>query len=285
MTRPNLPKRRSDGQPLIVSEQRRKELGGSFASAQAAAEAGEYDALRPRYPEQAVKDLLALVRFRAGCDFQHEAFPRVVEFGAGTGIFTRQLLAAGARVHAVEPSAPMLEILLETSREFGSDSTVHGHCASYEETGLPGACADLVVAAQAWHWFDPAHAQTEAARLLKPHGTLALIWNYLDTSDSTVHRLTRIMRAGDVYRPDWRPSLNPELFSPASSTEYRWKRTLKVTEILRYATTLSSWLSADDVERAKRRTNLEDFLLRERGLAPEDSVVLPQITALHMSTR
>lgn len=283
MTPPNLPKRRSDEQPQIVSEQRRKHLGDSFAKSQSAAEAAEYDAVRPRYPEQAVTDALDLVRFRA--QDTPEALPTVVEFGAGTGIFTRQMLAAGAHMHAVEPSAPMLKVLLETSREYGGGSTVQGHCASYENTDLADNCADLVVAAQAWHWFDPAAAQAEAARLLKPHGVLGLMWNYLDTSDPTVHRLTRIMRAGDVYRPGWRPRLDPEYFSPASSLEYRWSRTLKVTEIFRYATTLSSWLSADDAERARRRTNLEDFLLRERGLAPEDSVMLPQITALHMSTQ
>jgi SAM-dependent methyltransferase len=286
MTRPNRPKRRSDEQPQIVSEQRRQQLGGSFADQQSAAEAAEYDAVRPRYPDQAVAETLALARSPQVGGDAHEQLPSVVEFGAGTGIFTRQLLAAGAHVHAVEPSAPMLEILLARSRGvLERGSTVQGHCASYESTGLRDGCADLVVAAQAWHWFDPAAAQAEALRLLMPRGALALIWNYLDTADPTVHRLTRIMRAGDVYRPGWKPRLDQAYFDPACRVEYRWSRTLTVTDIFRYATTLSSWLSAGSAERAKRRANLEDFLLHESGLGPEDLVVLPQITVLHTSRR
>lgn len=284
MTSPNRPKRRSDAQPQIVSERRRHQLGASFALKLSAAAAHDYDAVRPRYPQQSVHDTLALAVPGEVADA--ERVPTVVEFGAGTGIFTRQLMDAGAHVHAVEPSAAMLEILLTTSRVSGDQrSTVLGSCASYEDTGLSDDSADLVVAAQAWHWFDPEAAQAEAARLLKPRGALALIWNYLDTADTTVHRLTRIMRAGDVYRPDWQPRLDPGHFSPARSNEYRWSRTLSVAEILRYATTLSSWLAADEAERLRRQSNLEDFLLGELALNPEDPVVLPQITALHMSRR
>src|SRR5699024_6875524 len=116
--------------------------------------------------------------------------------------------------------------------------------------------ADIVVAAQAWHWFDPQLVQKEVRRLLVPGGGLGLIWNYLDTADPTVHRLTRIMRAGDVYRPGWRPTLEAGKFTAPQTGEHRWTRTLSVGELFRYATTLSSWLTADDDARARRRANL-----------------------------
>lgn len=288
MSQPNRPKRRSDAQPQIVSDQRRQQLGTSFTE-QSADEALEYDAVRPRYPRPAVTGILA----------QGPDSPQVVELGAGTGILTRQLLDRGARVVAVEPSPPMLGILLSSSQEMlGPESaerprtartrsrsraqaTVEARCAPAEQTGLPGGCADIVVAAQSWHWFDPAAAQAEAARLLGGQGVLALIWNYLDTADPTAHRLTRMMRAGDVYRPEWQPTLAPALFCSVQSTEYRWQRTLTVAELFRYATTLSSWLSADDAERTRRRANLTDYLHGELGLADDDAVELPQITALH----
>lgn len=286
MMPPNRPKRRSDAQPQIVSAQRRHQLGGSFAEQQTAAEAAEYDALRPRYPARAVTQTLSQVRPAQPAEGGTHQLPSVVEFGAGTGILTRQLLEAGAHVHAVEPSVPMLDILLESSRAVaGNRSRVQGHCASYECSGLPDDCADLVVAAQAWHWFDPAAAQAEAFRLLSPGGSLALLWNYLDTADPTVHRLTRIMRAGDVYRAGWQPRLDPVYFMPIHSVEYRWSRTLSVSEIFRYATTLSSWLSASPASRATRRTNLEDFLFGELGLEADHEVVLPQITVLHTARR
>lgn len=268
MSQPNLPKARTDAEPQIVSSPRREQLAAAFAQQQTAAEAEQYHALRPRYPQPAVAEMLA----------RSPGPARVVELGAGTGILTHQLLAAGAQVHAVEPSRPMLEILLSRSA-----LPVEGTCASAEDTGLPAGCADIVVAAQAWHWFHPERTQQETVRLLRPGGALAMIWNYLDTADPRVHRLTRIMRAGDVYRPDWQPALNPQLFSTVQSREYRWQRSLTVAEIFGYATTLSSWLTADGAERAKRRRNLEDYLLKELGLSLSSELRIPSITGLHMA--
>lgn len=182
-------------------------------------------------------------------------------------------------MHAVEPSAAMTQVLSHAAGAWSEQLTIT--LARAEETGLPRGQADVAVAAQAWHWFDAEAVQTEIASLLAPGGALALIWNYLDTADPTVHRLTRIMRAGDTYRPGWRPTLDEQVFTPLRTTEYRWTRTLTAAELFRYATTLSSWLSAAEDERARRRANLEDFLHRELGLSSDAPVQLPQITALH----
>lgn len=274
---PNRPKARTDAEPVIIDEQRRRLLGASFAEQQSVVEAQEYDAVRPRYPQQAVDDILALAA--AAADPRHDAQPRIVDLGAGTGILSRQLLQAGARVHAVEPSAAMTQVLSHAAGAWNEQLTIT--LARAEETGLPRGQADVAVAAQAWHWFDAEAVQTEIASLLAPGGALALIWNYLDTADPTVHRLTRIMRAGDTYRPGWRPTLDEQVFTPLRTTEYRWTRTLTAAELFRYATTLSSWLSAAEDERARRRANLEDFLHRELGLSSDAPVQLPQITALH----
>ena len=274
---PNRPKARTDAEPVIIDEQRRRLLGASFAEQQSVVEAQEYDAVRPRYPQQAVEDILALAA--AAADPRHDAQPRIVDLGAGTGILSRQLLQAGARVHAVEPSAAMTQVLSHAAGAWNEQLTIT--LAGAEETGLPRGQADVAVAAQAWHWFDAEGVQTEIASLLAPGGALALIWNYLDTADPTVHRLTRIMRAGDTYRPGWRPTLDEQVFTPLRTTEYRWTRTLTAAELFRYATTLSSWLSAAEDERARRRANLEDFLHRELGLSSDAPVQLPQITALH----
>lgn len=269
---PNRPKPRPAGQPLLTDEVRRRCLGSAFADAQDLAQAREYDALRPRYPQGAVRQIMELAP---------EGAPRIADLGAGTGILTRQLLAQGAWVVAVEPGEAMRQVLAETAAEHADRLSISQ--APAERTGLGEGSAEIVVAAQAWHWFDAEAVQQEIARILGPGGASALIWNYLDTSDGTVHRLTRIMRAGDVYRPGWQPVLKGRLFGPVQTTEHRWSRSLTVGEIFRYATTLSSWLSAGEADRARRRANLEDYLLGELGLSEDSEVELPMITVLHLA--
>jgi SAM-dependent methyltransferase len=100
----------------------------------------------------------------------------VVDLGAGTGKFTRLLALTGAEVTAVEPVREMRTRLAELL----PGVVVTGGTA--EATGLPDGCADAVVAAQSWHWFQEEHALAEVERLLRPGGALALVWNTYDTS-------------------------------------------------------------------------------------------------------
>ena len=318
MSQPNRPKRRSDGQPQIVSDQRRQQLGASFAE-QSRAEALEYDAVRPGYPEAVIAEVLALANgshedrgtdpgqtaekggagTESGGRLEGQRLPTVVDLGAGTGILTRQLLSSGAGVIAVEPSRAMLDLLLNTSEQSvgpqnaevsHEDSTtgpprsaqpaVQGRCAPAEQTGLPVGCADIVVAATAWHWFDPAEVQAEILRILKPQGAVAVLSNHLDNTQDWVLRMARIMRAGDNYRPDWKLQLGPGFTEPHSA-EYRWSRSVTTDELMRLNTTLSSWLTADGEQRARRRENLSWYLHQHLGYQPGQAVQVPYITSLH----
>lgn len=265
MSQPRRPKRRSDAEPQIVSDQRRQQLGSSFAE-QSIGEAADYDAVRPGYPDAALADIRCLA----------PESPQIVELGAGTGILTRQLLAAGAHVVAVEPSPEMLNLLLRTSPH----TTLEGRCATAEDTGLDSGCADIVVAATAWHWFDPESVQAEILRILRPHGVLAVLSNHLDNTQDWVLRMARIMRAGDNYRPDWKLRLGPG-FTAAQTTEYRWTRLMTPEELMRLSTTLSSWLAAKDPDRQRRRENLRWYLYEHLGHQPGDKVQVPYITSLH----
>ncbi|GAA3050549.1 MULTISPECIES: class I SAM-dependent methyltransferase [Actinomycetes] len=247
------------------------------------AAAREYDELRPRYPKQVVEAILGPVARVSG--------PlRVADVGAGTGILTRQLLAAGedrvARVHAVEPSGPMTQVLQETVDDDEElRRRLQVHLTSAEDTGLEQGAVDVVVAAQAWHWFETGAVQREAHRILAERGALAIVSNHLDTSDPWVHRLTRIMRAGDVHRPGWSPPLDPRLFAPPRTEEFTWSRRLTADDVRRLAATMSSWLRAGPKERARRRENLDWYLDEHTGLAGDDVVELPYLTVLHTAQR
>lgn len=127
---------------------------------------GNYVRYRPGYPPEVIEVL------KSECGLGPSA--AVADVGAGTGIFTRLLLETGARVYAVEPNREMREAAEAGSEYRPNFSTV---AATAEATTLPDASVDLVTAAQAMHWFDAAAARAEFARILKPEGNVALIWN------------------------------------------------------------------------------------------------------------
>lgn len=137
--------------------------------------ADAYDRGRPAYPAEAVAWL-------AGGDAQV-----VLELGAGTGKLTAELVAQGHAVHATEPDAAMLRIL--EARVPGASVKQ----AAAEEIPANDRSVDVVVAAQAFHWFDHAAALPEIARVLKPGGHLAVVWNDLDQRIPWVRRLRAIL--------------------------------------------------------------------------------------------
>jgi SAM-dependent methyltransferase len=125
-----------------------------------------YVRYRPGYPRE-VLDLL-----RNECGLCAESV--VAEAGSGTGKLTELLLQAGCRVFAVKPNEAMRkagEGLLKSNPRFTSVA------GSAEVTTLPDRSADLIVAAQAFHWFDRERSRVEFRRILQPGGWVALIWN------------------------------------------------------------------------------------------------------------
>jgi SAM-dependent methyltransferase len=126
----------------------------------------DYVRHRPSYP----RGVIALLREQAGLG---EASV-VADIGSGTGIFTRLLLGAGARVWAVEPNDAMRQAAEAEFRDRAAFTSIRG---TAEATGLPERSVSLVTCAQAFHWFDAAAARREFMRILEPGGRCALIWN------------------------------------------------------------------------------------------------------------
>ncbi|HET6379723.1 MAG TPA: class I SAM-dependent methyltransferase [candidate division Zixibacteria bacterium] len=160
--------------------------------------AGEYDRFRPGYPD-ALFDTIA-----TRLDLPER--PCVVDLGAGTGRATLAMAERGWRVTAVEPGRPMLDLLRSAATDAGLlVATVQ---APAEETGLDPGSADLVTAAQSFHWFDKSAALTEIARILRPGGGLALFWNVRDGSRSPFladyeQLLQRSVQRTDAGRYEW----------------------------------------------------------------------------------
>ena len=98
----------------------------------------------------------------------------VLDVGSGTGILAGLLLERGATVFAVEPNGPMRS---EAERQFGGRQGFHSINGTAEATGLRDGSIDLITAAQAFHWFEPVATRREWARVLRPGGWVALMWN------------------------------------------------------------------------------------------------------------
>jgi SAM-dependent methyltransferase len=218
-----------------------------------------YDAIRPSYPAGVV-------------DFLVPAGARTaVDLGAGTGLFTALLDAHGLEVTAVDPSAAMLEVLRAALPRV---RTVQ---AEGERTGLPDGCADVVTAAQAWHWIDPEAGAGEAARLLG-RGVLGIVSNQLDTSVPWVHRLSRIMHAGDVHPPRQPPAVG-ERFTAPEGRWWHWTQPITPEGLHDLMATRSYHLRATDAVRDRMRANLDWYLLEHLGHAPGELLELPYVTS------
>lgn len=195
----------------------------------------DYVKYRPHYPPAVLPYLQETYSFDASWD--------VADIGSGTGISTELFLGNGNRVYAVEPNAEMrgkAEELLAgfAPRGRGAAGTVagaHGVAegaggdlrrgvfvsidGTAEATGLAAGSVRLVVAGQAFHWFDAVKSRAEFVRILSPGGVVVLIWNerLADTAfeaaydaliaehgkdyKTTNHRNISDLQIGSFYQP------------------------------------------------------------------------------------
>ncbi|KQR40653.1 class I SAM-dependent methyltransferase [Deinococcus sp. Leaf326] len=141
--------------------------------------AAVYAAARPPYPAALGEWLTAEGLLRGN----------VADLGAGTGLFTRLLLSAGAaQVDAVEPNPEMRAELEAALAAQVASGTVRVHAGTSEATGLPDASLDLITAAQAAHWFAPEPTLRELRRVLRPGGRVLLVWNDWRGVDAPLNR-------------------------------------------------------------------------------------------------
>jgi ubiquinone/menaquinone biosynthesis C-methylase UbiE len=162
--------------------------------------AASYERARPGYAPAAIEHLVHALGIGPG--------RRVLDLAAGTGKLTRQLVATGAGVVAVEPGAAMRAQFAAVLPDVPLlDGTA-------EAIPLPDASVDAITVAQAFHWFDVARAVPELARVLIPGGGLALVWNERDERVPWVAELSGIIHRRDPRAPfdiatDWATRIAP----------------------------------------------------------------------------
>lgn len=126
----------------------------------------DYVKYRPHYPPAILSYLQDRYSFHS--DWV------VTDIGSGTGISTELFLRNGNTVYAVEPNR---EMRVKAEELLGRYEGFISRDGTAEATGLQDATADLIVAGQAFHWFDAARTRPEFVRIGKPDAVVALIWN------------------------------------------------------------------------------------------------------------
>lgn len=142
-----------------------------------------YDQYRPAYAPQFLNELVA----------QNYLTPHstVADIGAGTGILTRQLLDKDLHVMAVEPNADMLETARARLTAYTKLALLNG---TGEATGIADHSVEVVVAAQAFHWFNADAFKTECRRILKPGGSVVLVWNNRNADDAFIKENAQVCK-------------------------------------------------------------------------------------------
>lgn len=125
-----------------------------------------YIKYRPDYP----REVLALLKRECGLTSETV----VADVGCGPGVSTRMFLENGNRVFGVEPNAAMRSAAAEQLAAYPWFMPADG---TAEATTLAAGSVDMVIAAQAFHWFDPVRTRAEFKRILKPGGHIVLMWN------------------------------------------------------------------------------------------------------------
>ena len=139
------------------------------------AAADAYDTARPGYPERLIDDVVAFANL--------EGAP-ALEVGAGTGKATVAFAERGVSLTCLEPDARMAEVL---ARKVAGNDRVSVVVSGLEDYDGLNEQFGLLIAAQSWHWIDPAKRWDLAVRALRPGGALALFWNANVVPEGALH--------------------------------------------------------------------------------------------------
>lgn len=198
-----------------------------------------YALARPTYPEAAVRFVLP----RVPC--------AVADVGAGTGKLTDGLLGLGCEVVAVEPDEVM------RARIEGAAALA----GTAEALPLADGSVDAVVSGSAFHWFDAARFVEEAVRVLRPGGTVGVLWNDDDERVEWVRELAELVEPGALVSKEEQlgPPFADERFDAGELLEVPHAQRLDAALLAARVASTSHAILLPDEERAELLAAVERF--------------------------
>lgn len=125
-----------------------------------------YVKYRPDYPQE----IIAFLRQNAILNSESV----IADIGCGTGISAELFLKEGNVVYGVEPNREMRHAAQKLLAGYKNFCIIDG---TAENTMLPKDDIDIIIAGQAFHWFDKEKCKIEFKRILKQNGFAILMWN------------------------------------------------------------------------------------------------------------
>jgi CubicO group peptidase (beta-lactamase class C family)/ubiquinone/menaquinone biosynthesis C-methylase UbiE len=244
-----------------------------------------YDSARPDYPEQLFDDLIRLAGLERGA--------RLLEIGCATGKATRPLLERGFTVVCLELGGE----LAEAARRNLAGLPAEIHVAPFETWEHQPEAFDLVYAATAWHWVDPAVRYRKAHRLLRPGGHLAF-WSALHAFptdfDSFFTDIQQVYDAiGESHEGEWPPAAPEQipddsaeleasgLFEDVNVRRYVWETHYTAEDYIALLNTFSGHIAME----AAKRERLYKEIRRQIDRRPDPRVRRHWHAILHVARR
>jgi SAM-dependent methyltransferase len=229
--------------------------------------AEHYERYRPGPPESAVEWVVP-----QGCQ-------AAVDMCAGTGALTRLLAERVPEVIAVEPDQRMRAVLRQQVA-----AEVVG--AVGEALPFRDGRFDLVTAASAWHWMDPERATAEVVRILRPGGTLGLMWNSADRSVEWVLEMLgpRSSTQGETTpteakrsRPRRRTLPEGAPFKKAEEELFKWSSEFTVDDLVGLAGSYSRVITLPDGQASAILERVRRLAVERAGAEGATTVQLPMV--------
>jgi SAM-dependent methyltransferase len=248
-----------------------------------------YQRYRPDYPPEVTATAIAFLE--AGgqtCDADLLA----IDVGSGTGISTRawrRALGGTCRIIGIDPGEDMCR---EAVASTPAEERIKYLIGTAEALPIASGAAGLVTAAQAAHWFNRPRFYSEAHRLLRPAGVIAIMCNNRDWTDSTfLARYEAFLEThSEGYRRDHRSTdftaefMRLSWAETGSPFQCLWERRLRLEDIK------GLLLSSSIAQRALEKVG-EDYFLAKlsqmvAGAVEADGLVkFPYLTEIHMARK
>jgi SAM-dependent methyltransferase len=233
--------------------------------------AQHYQDARPDYPDVLFEELIRLAELYPG--------DRLLEIGCATGKATRPLAGRGFRMTCVELGADLAAVARRNLAGFPGVEVINAAIETWQPAA--GSAFDLVFAASAWHWIDPAVRYRRAARLLRPGGHLA-VWNALHVfplgGDPFFREIQPVYdEIGEGFPPgtpwpqpgelaDDRAEIEGSgLFTDVAVRQFDWELSYTADEYLRLLDTFSGTIAMD----GWKRDRLYGEIRRRLGCRPD----------------